>query len=131
MNAPSIYSIFLADSLRDPDHSSASERIGVREQKVGDRSRYFYPVFVWLVGEHVNLVERVRYRMHASSIPHDVVVGRTEVNRECKYRFLLSGAFEAIAEVTLITGQVITVRHYLTFVNEIHDPRNRFTVNAA
>jgi len=116
----------MQDSLFDPDEQGSNMRDRPAFARRSENNTVLYRVYIYLEGRHVQMVDNVVYELHPTVQPNQARVVRAPRNQRCKLEIMLWGTFEVNAVVTMRTGDVIKLSHYLTFDRDIHTSNTKF-----
>ncbi|HAD11290.1 MAG TPA: hypothetical protein DCF33_02510 [Saprospirales bacterium] len=107
------YNIYLRDTLFEPN--SASGKKATFKKYAYPDSKVLYKVWVYLDGKDLSFVQAVKYHLHPSFKVNQYQIERSLSNPQCALVIWTWGVFNVRAEVTLISGEVLVLNHYLTY----------------
>ena len=95
-------------------------------RQTANQDQPLYKVWIYLDGPSLPFVKQVRYILHPTFADPERVVARTVANPNCELIIWTWGIFTVTARVEDKEGNSISLEHYLTYGQQLEDPKVEF-----
>lgn len=106
-------SIFEVGSIESKDQRKAYKK------NISSGNKPLYKVWIYLEGDDLPFVKRVKYVLHSTFRDPIHIIERTTINQNCAMAFWTWGIFEVKVELEDIRGRVMMIRHKLQYYRQL------------